>query len=149
MNIIKNKKAFHDYFIEDQYEAGIVLQGWEIKAVREGRVQIRDSYVIYQNDAFWIIGCHISPLLSASTHVNPDQTRTRKLLLTQKEIDKLHGKLDKSGYTIVALDMHYTRGWLKVQIALAKGKQQHDKRQSEKDKEWKREKELLFKHKMR
>jgi SsrA-binding protein len=147
--IAKNKKAFHDYFIEEQFEAGMVLEGWEAKAIREGRVQLRDSYVVYQRGAFWLIGCHITPLLSASTHIRPEQTRTRKLLMKRHEIDKMLGKVERSGYTMVALNLHYHKGWVKAQIALVKGKQEHDKRHAQKDREWQIEKQRLFQHKVR
>ena len=147
--IAKNKKAFHDYFIEDQLEAGLVLEGWEVKAIREGRVQLRDSYVVHQRGAFWLIGCHITPLLSASTHIRPEQVRTRKLLMHQREIDKMLGKVERSGYTMVALDLHYRKGRIKAQIALAKGKHKYDKRHAAKDREWKIDKQRLFQHKVR
>jgi SsrA-binding protein len=147
--IAKNKKAFHDYFIEEQFEAGLVLEGWEVKAIRDGRVQLRDSYVVYQRNAFWLIGCHVTPLLSASTHVRPEQGRTRKLLLHQSQIDKLIGKVERTGYTMVVVDLHFKKGWVKAQVALAKGKQQHDKRHAEKDREWQIEKQRLFQHKVR
>lgn len=139
MSIAQNKKAFHDYFIEEKYEAGIVLEGWEVKAIREGRVQLKESYVVIQRGELYLIGCHITPLGSASTHIRPDATRTRKLLLHSEEIAKLIGKVERAGYTLVPLDMHYTRGRIKVQIGLAKGKKQYDKRESEKQRDWERE----------
>jgi SsrA-binding protein len=145
MSIAQNKKAFHDYFIEERYEAGIALEGWEVKAVRAGRVQLKESYVIVRNAEIYLIGCHISPLATASTHVNPDPTRTRKLLLRADEIRKLIGAVDRAGYTLVPLDMHYTRGRIKLEIGLAKGKKQHDKRETEKRREWQREKQRLLK----
>ncbi|HET8609979.1 MAG TPA: SsrA-binding protein SmpB, partial [Burkholderiales bacterium] len=141
----QNKKAFHDYFIEERYEAGIALEGWEVKAIRAGRVQLKESYVIVRNAEIYLIGCHISPLATASTHVNPDPTRTRKLLLRADEIRKLIGAVDRAGYTLVPLDMHYTRGRIKLEIGLAKGKKQHDKRETEKRREWQREKQRLLK----
>jgi SsrA-binding protein len=147
MSIIDNRKAYHEYFIEDKLEAGLVLEGWEVKAIRAGRAQIKESYVIWQNGAFWLIGAHISPLQSASTHIHPDPVRIRKLLLNQAEINKYIGKVERAGYTLVALDLHYTRGNIKVEIGLAKGKKQHDKRASEKDREWAREKQRLMRNK--
>jgi SsrA-binding protein len=140
MSIAQNKKAFHDYFIEEKYEAGVVLEGWEVKAIREGRVQLKEAYVIIQHGEIFIIGCHVTPLGSASTHVRPDATRTRKLLLHSEQIAKLIGKVERAGYTLVPLDMHYTRGRIKIEIGLAKGKKQYDKRESEKERDWEREK---------
>lgn len=140
MSIVENRKAFHDYFIEDRYEAGIVLEGWEVKAVRAGRVQVKEAYVIIQGGEIYLIGCHITPLGSASTHVRPDAIRTRKLLLHSEEIFKLIGKVERAGYTLVPLDLHFKGGRIKVQIGLAKGKKQHDKRESEKERDWEREK---------
>ncbi len=139
MSIIDNRKAFHDYFIEDRFEAGLVLEGWEVKSIRAGRVQIKEGYVILRNGAFWLVGAHISPLTSASTHVLPDPTRSRKLLLKQAEINKLIGKVERAGYTLAPLDMHYKAGRVKLAIGLAKGKKQHDKRNSERDKDAQRE----------
>ncbi|HQR51520.1 MAG TPA: SsrA-binding protein SmpB [Methylophilaceae bacterium] len=140
MSIAQNKKAFHEYFIEEKYEAGVVLEGWEVKAIREGKVQLKEAYVIIQHGEIYIIGCHITPLGSASTHVRPDATRTRKLLLHSEQIAKLVGKVERAGYTLVPLDMHYTRGRIKIEIGLAKGKKQYDKRESEKERDWEREK---------
>lgn len=139
MSIINNKKAFHEYFIEEKYEAGLVLQGWEIKAIREGRVQLKEAYVTSKDGALYLFGSHISPLTSASTHIVPDPTRTRKLLLHAHQIDKLSGKVQRSGYTIMPLDMHYKGGRVKLEIGLAKGKKEHDKRATEKERESKRE----------
>ena len=147
MSIAANKKAFHDYFIEEKYEAGIVLQGWEVKAIRAGRVQLKEAYVIIRNEELFLIGSHISPLSTASTHINPDPVRTRKLLLHTEEISKLIGKVERAGYTLVPLDMHYTRGRIKLEIGLAKGKKQHDKRETEKERDWQREKQRLMRHK--
>jgi|TARA_B110000503_G_scaffold114027_1_gene171303 SsrA-binding protein len=140
MSIIQNKKAFHDYFIEDKYEAGIVLEGWEVKAIRDGRVNIKEAYVIIQRGEIYLLGCHITPMGNASTHINPDNIRTRKLLLKGGEIVKLIGKVERSGYTLVPLDMHYKKGYVKCEIGLAKGKKQYDKRAVEKDKDWERQK---------
>ena len=144
MSIVSNKKAYHDYFIEEKYEAGIVLEGWEVKAIRAGRVQLKDTYVIVRNGELWLLGGHISPLLSASSHVTPDMTRTRKLLLKTDEIKRLIGKVEQRGLTLVPLDLHYKNGKIKCEIALARGKAQHDKRQSEKEREWQREKQRVI-----
>lgn len=145
MSIAQNKKAFHDYFIEEKYEAGIVLEGWEVKAIRENRVNLKEAYVIIQRGEIYLIGCHVTPLGAASTHIRPDAIRTRKLLLHNEEIAKLIGKVERAGYTLVPLDMHYTRGRIKLQIGLAKGKKQYDKRESEKEKDWKREQGQIMK----
>ncbi len=143
MSIADNKKAFHDYFIEEKFEAGIVLEGWEVKAIRAGRIQLKEAYVVIKNGAVYLIGCHISPLLAASTHILPDPTRSRKLLLHADEINKLIGKTERAGFTLVPLNMHYAKGRIKLDIGLAKGKKQHDKRATEKDREWEREKQRL------
>ena len=145
MTIADNKKAFFDYFIEDRYEAGLVLHGWEVKAIREGRAQIKEGYVVLQNGAFYLIGAHISPLNSASTHVTPDTVRTRKLLLNEAEIDKLIGKVEQRGYTVVPLNLHYSKGFVKLEIGVAKGKKQYDKRATEKEKDGKREQQQAMK----
>jgi SsrA-binding protein len=146
MSITENRKAFHDYFVEERYEAGLVLVGWEVKAIRAGRAQISDGYVIVDGDALWLIGAHISPLGSASTHITPDPTRTRKLLMRAEEIRRLVGKVEQRGYTLIPLDLHFAKGRIKLQIALAKGKLKHDKRASEREKEWQREKTRLLRH---
>ena len=143
MSIVDNKKAFHDYFIEEKYEAGLVLEGWAVKSIRAGRVRLKEAYVVVKNGAIWLIGCHISPLASASTHVLADPTRSRKLLLHAGEIDKLIGRTERAGYTLMPLDLHFTRGRIKLTVGLAKGKKQHDKRAAEKDREWQREKQRL------
>ncbi|MDP1926771.1 MAG: SsrA-binding protein SmpB [Thiobacillus sp.] len=140
MSIADNKKAFHDYFIEEKFEAGLVLEGWEVKAIRANRVQLKEAYVVVKNGSVYLIGCHISPLLSASTHILPDPTRSRKLLLHASEINKLIGKTERAGFTLVPLNMHFSKGRIKLDIGLAKGKKQHDKRATEKDREWEREK---------
>ncbi len=140
MSIADNKKAFHDYFIEERYEAGLVLEGWEVKAIRAGRAQIKEAYVVVKRGEVFLIGAHITPLLSASTHVHPDPVRTRKLLLNASEISKLIGKVERAGYTLVPLDLHYNKGRVKLSVGLAKGKKQHDKRNDEKDRDWVREK---------
>src|SRR6476619_4912237 len=144
MSIVHNRKASHDYFVEERYEAGLVLAGWEVKAIRAGRAQISDAYVIVDEGALWLIGAHISPLLSASTHVTADPTRTRKLLLNAEEIRRLIGKVEQRGYTLVPLDLHYTKGRVKIAVGLGKGKKQHDKRQTEKEREWQREQQRLL-----
>ena len=140
MSIAQNKKAFHDYFIEEKYEAGIVLEGWEVKAIRDNRINLKEAYVIIQRGEIYLIGCHVTPLGAASTHIRPDAIRTRKLLLHSEQIAKLIGKVERAGYTLVPLDMHYVRGKIKIQIGLAKGKKQYDKRATEKDRDWQREK---------
>lgn len=145
MSIVDNKKAFHDYFIEERYEAGLALEGWEVKAIRAGRVQIKEAYVVLHNAEVYLIGAHISPLMQASTHVKPDPVRTRKLLLHAAEIDKLIGKVERAGYALVPLDLHYTKGRIKLSVGLAKGKKQFDKRESEKQRDWEREKSRLMK----
>lgn len=144
MSIVQNKKAFHDYFIEQRFEAGIALAGWEVKAIRAGRAQIKEAYVIISNSELFLLGCHISPLPTASTHVPPDPVRTRKLLLHAEEITRLIGSVERAGYTLVPLDLHYAKGRIKLEIGLAKGKKQHDKRATEKDKEWQRDQQRLL-----
>ena len=144
MSIVSNKKPYHDYFIEEKYEAGLVLEGWEVKAIRAGRVQLKDTYVIVRDGELWLLGGHVSPLLTASTHVRPDMTRTRKLLLKADEIKRLIGKVEQRGFTLVPLDLHYKNGKIKCEIALARGKAQHDKRHSEKEREWQREKQRVM-----
>ena len=144
MSIAENKKAYHDYFIEQRFEAGIALEGWEVKAIRAGRVQLREAYVIVSHGEIFLIGCHISPLPTASTHITPDATRTRKLLLHAAEISKLIGSVERAGYALVPLDMHYSRGRVKLEIGLAKGKKQYDKRAAEKEKAWRREQQRLL-----
>jgi SsrA-binding protein len=145
MSIIDNKKAGFDYFIEEKYEAGIVLEGWEVKSIRDGRAQIKESHIVVRNGELWLLNAHISPLNSASTHVRPVNTRTRKLLMHKKEINRLIGKVEQKGYSLVPLNLHYKNGRIKVDMALAKGKKQHDKRDTLKDKDWKREQERLMK----
>ena len=145
MTIAENKKAFFDYFIEERYEAGLVLVGWEVKAIRANRAQIKEGYVILKQGAFYLIGAHISALPEASTHVVPDPVRTRKLLLHEEEIKKLIGRVEQRGYTLVPLNLHYKGGRIKLEIGLAKGKKQHDKRDAEKEKDWKREQQQVMK----
>lgn len=144
MSIIDNRKALHDFFIEERYEAGLVLEGWEVKAIRAGRANIKESYVIVRDAEVFIFGMHITPLTSASTHVTADPTRTRKLLLRADEIRKLIGKVERAGYTLVPLDLHYSKGRIKASIGLGKGKKQHDKRETEKQRDWDREKARLM-----
>jgi len=144
MSIIQNKKAYHEYFIEERYEAGIALEGWEVKAIRAGRANLKEAYVIVRQGEVYLLGCHISPLPEASTHVHPDPVRTRKLLLKAEEIRKLIGKVERAGYALVPVDMHYVRGRIKLEVGLAKGKKQHDKRDTEKDREWERERQRLM-----
>lgn len=144
MSIVQNRKAFHDYFVEDRFEAGIVLEGWEVKAIRAARAQLSEAYVIVKDGALWLIGAHISPLATVSTHFTPDPTRSRKLLLHAEETSKLIGKVEQRGYTLIPLDMHYTKGRIKLEIALAKGKLKHDKRATERDREWERDKQRLM-----
>jgi SsrA-binding protein len=144
MSIVQNKKAFHDYFIEERYEAGIALEGWEVKAMRAGRTQLKEAYVVISNGELVLIGSHVSALPTASTHIQPDPVRTRKLLMHAAEIEKLIGLVERDGYTLVPIDMHYKRGRIKLEIGLAKGKKQHDKREAEKDRDWKREQQRLL-----
>jgi len=144
--IALNKKAGHDFFIEERYEAGIALQGWEVKSLRQGRVQIKESYITIKDGEAFLFGAHIVPLSTASTHIHPDPTRTRKLLLHRSELNKLIGQVERKGYTLVPTAMYWKKGMAKLEIGLAKGKKQHDKRASEKDRDWQREKERLFKH---
>ncbi|MET0217966.1 MAG: SsrA-binding protein SmpB [Burkholderiales bacterium] len=144
MSIVQNKRAFHDYFIEERFEAGLALEGWEVKAIRAGRAQLKEAYVVLRNEEVYLMGSHISPLTSASSHVEPDPTRTRKLLLHGEEIRKLIGKVERAGYTLMPLDLHYTRGRVKLAIGLAKGKKQYDKRRAEKEREWQRDKQRLL-----
>ena len=146
MSIVENRKATHDYFIEERFEAGLVLEGWEVKAIRAGHVQIKESYVIVRNGELFIVGMHISPLATASTHVHPNNTRTRKLLLRAEEISKLIGKVEQRGYTLVPLNLHYKNGRIKLDFGLGRGKKLHDKRDTARDKDWAREKERLLKH---
>jgi SsrA-binding protein len=145
MSIVDNKKAFHDYFIEETYEAGLALEGWEVKSIRAGRAQIKEAYVVVKDAEVFLLGAHISPLTTASTHVNPDPLRTRKLLLHEKEINKLIGKVERAGYALVPLNLHYTKGRVKLDVGLAKGKKQFDKREAEKEKDWVRQKSRILK----
>ena len=147
MSIIDNRKAFHDFFIEEKLEAGLVLEGWEVKGIRAGRANIKESFVVIRNGEVFILGMHITPLISASTHVKADPVRRRKLLLHNHEIAKLIGKVERAGYTLVPLDMHFKRGRIKLTLGLAKGKKQHDKREVSKQRDWDREKARLMREK--
>jgi SsrA-binding protein len=144
MSIVENRKAFHDYFIEERFEAGVVLEGWEVKAIRAGRVQLKEAYVIIRGEEAFIIGMHVSALPTASTHVHPDPTRSRKLLLHASELAKLIGKVEQRGHTLVPINLHFAKGRVKLEIGLAKGKKQHDKRAAEKEREWQREQQRIM-----
>ena len=146
MSIVDNKKAYHDYFIEEKFEAGLALDGWEVKAIRAGRAQIKEAYVIIKEGELLLIGAHITPLISASTHVVADPTRTRKLLLHRSEINRLIGQVERAGYTLVPLNFHYNRGRVKLDVGLAKGKKQYDKRATIKEREWNREQQRLLRN---
>lgn len=144
--IAQNKKARHEYFIEETFEAGIVLHGWEVKSLRAGKAQLRDSYVIIKNGEAFLLGTLISPLQTVSTHFIPDPTRTRKLLLHRAQLSKLIGAVERKGYTIVPLQMYWSKGLAKCEIGLAKGKQDHDKRETEKNRDWQRDKQRILKN---
>ena len=148
-SIARNKQAFHEYFIEERFEAGLSLQGWEVKSLRAGRVQLKESYVTLDEGEAFLFGCHISPLNSASTHVNPDPTRTRRLLLHREELNKLIGAVERKGYTLVPLALYWKRGRAKLEIGLAKGKKAFDKRATEKDRDWQRDKQRLLRERNR
>ena len=142
--IAQNKRASFDYELLETFEAGVALSGWEVKSLREGRAQLTESYIVIKNSEAWLFGFHISPLLSASTHVTPDPTRTRKLLLHRRELDKLIGAVERKGYTLIPLALYWKRGRVKLEVALARGKQSHDKRAADKDREWSRNKQRLL-----
>jgi SsrA-binding protein len=144
--IADNKRARYDYFIEDTYEAGLQLEGWEVKSLREGRAQITEGYVHVRDGEGWLIGAHISPLNTTSTHVKADPTRTRKLLLHRKELDRLIGAVERKGYTLVPLNLHWSRGRAKLDIGLSKGKKEHDKRATIKDRDWQRQKARMLRN---
>jgi SsrA-binding protein len=144
-SIAVNRKAHHDYFIEDHYEAGLVLEGWEVKSLRAGRVQLDQGHILLKNGEAWLIGALITPLQTASTHIHPEQQRTRKLLLQHRELSKLIGSAERRGYTIVPLTLYWKGNRVKLDIGLAKGKKLHDKRASEKDRDWERQKQRLLK----
>lgn len=141
--IALNKRANHDYFIETRYEAGLVLEGWEVKSLREGRVQLAESYVLMKNAEAWLFGLHVSPLPTASTHIHPDPSRTRKLLLNKRELNKLIGAVERKGYTLIPIAMYWKQGRAKLEIGLGKGKKEYDKRATEKERDWQREKSRL------
>ena len=149
MSIVDNRKAFHDFFIEERFEAGIVLEGWEAKAIRAGRANIKEAYVLVRRAELFLFGAHITPLAEASTHIHPDPTRTRKLLLNAREIGKLIGQVERAGYTLVPINLHFTKGRIKLEIGLAKGKKQHDKREADKERDWKRTQQKLMKQNSR
>lgn len=145
LTIALNRQAKHDYFIEERYEAGLVLQGWEAKSLRAGRAQLKESYVVLKGGEAWLLGSHIAPLATASTHVVPDPVRTRKLLLNRNELSKLIGHVERKGYTLVPLALYWKKGRAKLEIGLARGKKLHDKRATEKDRDWQREKQRVMK----
>ncbi|MCA3132421.1 MAG: SsrA-binding protein SmpB [Betaproteobacteria bacterium] len=145
MSIAQNRKAFHDYFIEERFEAGLALEGWEVKSIRAARVQLAEAYVVLKGGEVWLVGAHVSPLPTASTHIHPDPTRSRKLLLHAEEIRELIGKVERAGYTLVPLDLHFKKGRIKLEIGLAKGKKQYDKRETLKERDWQREQQRLMK----
>jgi SsrA-binding protein len=147
MSITENRKAHHDYFIEDRYEAGMMLEGWEVKSIRAGRAQISEAYVVLKGGEVFLIGAHITPLISASSHIIVDPVRTRKLLLNQNEIKRLIGKVERAGFALVPLDLHFNKNRVKLSIGLAKGKKQHDKRDTEKQRDWVREKAQVMRNK--
>ena len=144
MSIVQNRKAFHDYFIEERYEAGIALEGWEVKAIRAGRAQLADAYVLVKGAELWLIGGNITPLATVSTHYAPDPARTRRLLLHAEEIRRLVGKVQQRGYALIPLDLHFSKGRIKLEIGLARGKLKHDKRAAEREKQWQRDKQKLL-----
>jgi SsrA-binding protein len=144
-NIALNRVARHNYFIEDEIEVGMVLEGWEVKSLRNNNLQLKESYVMIKNGEIWLTGAHISPLNTASTHINPNATRTRKLLAHRREIDRILGLVERKGYTLVALSAYWSRGRAKLKLGIAKGKKQHDKRATEKDRDWKRDKARILK----
>lgn len=147
--IVRNKKALHDYFVEDSFEAGLVLEGWEVKSLREKKVQLVDSYVVLKDGEAWLIGCRITPMNSASTHVIAEPDRTRKLLLKRRELARLFADVQQKGHTCIATQLYWKGHIIKCKIALAKGKKDHDKRDTEKDREWKIEKARIVRHKNR
>jgi SsrA-binding protein len=146
MSIVENRKAFHDYFIEERFEAGLALEGWEVKAIRGGRANLKEAYVVVKHGDIVLLGAHISPLSTASTHVKPDPTRTRKLLMHREEIARLVGKVERAGYTLAPLDLHYKNGRIKIEIGLAKGKKQFDKRHAIREREWNRDQQRLLRN---
>lgn len=145
-SIAQNRQATHEYFIEQRFEAGLVLEGWEVKSLRDGRIQLKESYVGIKKGEAWLYGAHISPMLSASTHIKPEAVRSKKLLLHRYELNKLIGAVERKGYTLIPLSMYWKNGRAKLELGLAKGKQLHDKRASSKDRDWQREKARIMKH---
>lgn len=143
--IAVNRKARHDYFIEETFEAGLALAGWEVKSLRAGRAQLTEAYVYLRGGEAWLLGAHITPLVTASTHVNADPTRTRKLLMHRQQIDRLIGAVERKGYALVPLDLHWTHGRAKLSVGLAKGKKQYDKRATKKEQDWQRQKARILK----
>jgi SsrA-binding protein len=146
MSIVENRKAYHDYFVEEKFEAGLALEGWEVKAIRAGRAQLKEAYVVVRKGEIVLLGAHVTPLPTASTHIHPDPTRTRKLLLHRPEINRLIGKVERAGYTLTPLNLHFTRGRIKLEIGLARGKKQYDKRATIKEREWKREQQRALRN---
>ena len=146
MSIVENRKAFHDYFIEERFEGGLALEGWEVKAIRAGRAQLKEAYVVVKNGEIMLIGAHIMPLLTASTHIHADPTRTRKVLLHRTEINRLVGQVERAGYTLTPINLHYAKGRIKLEIGLAKGKKQYDKRATIKEREWNREQQRVMRN---
>jgi SsrA-binding protein len=144
-SIAQNKKARFDFFIEDRIEAGLALQGWEVKSMRAGKAQLTDSFVIFRDGEAWLLGSHVTPLNTVSTHVVAEPKRTRKLLMNRREIDRLIGLVERKGYTLIALELYWSKNRVKVAVGLAKGKKQHDKRDTEKDRDWKRDKARALK----
>lgn len=149
MSIVQNRRARHEYFIEEVIEAGLVLEGWEVKAIRERRAQLAESYVIVRDGELWVIGMHISPLPTTSTHIHADPTRSRKLLLHRHQINKLIGQVEQRGFTLIPLNLHFSRGRIKMDVGLAKGKKQHDKRQAQRERDWKREQQRILRNVVR
>lgn len=143
--IALNRRARHDFFIEDSFEAGLALEGWEVKSLRAGRAQLNESYALIKDGEAWLFGAHISPLLSASTHIHPDATRTRRMLLHRAELNRLIGAVERKGYTLIPLALYWKRGRAKLELGLAKGKKEHDKRATERDREWDRDKSRILK----
>jgi SsrA-binding protein len=146
MSIVDNRKAYHDYFIEERFEAGLALEGWEVKSIRAGRAQLKEAYVVVKNGEILLIGAHFSPLSTASTHIQADPVRTRKLLLHRGEINRLIGQVERAGYTLMPLDLHYSKGRVKLDVGLAKGKKQYDKRATIREREWNREQQRLMRN---
>jgi SsrA-binding protein len=144
--IALNKRARHEYFIEERLEAGIALEGWEVKSLRASKAQITESYVVIKDGEAWLLGAHVTPLPTASTHIHPDPTRTRKLLLNRGELDRLIGAVERKGYTLIPLALYWKRGRAKLEVGLAKGKKLHDKRATDKERDWQRQKDRLMRH---